>query len=41
MLSFGALFWDDTVWNMEAGLGEYAYGNPHGLSVGDDTTFPL
>ncbi|KAL5344040.1 hypothetical protein BJX70DRAFT_393459 [Aspergillus crustosus] len=41
LLSFGALFWDDTVWNMEAGLGEYAYGNPHGLSVWDDSTFPL
>ncbi|KAL4864295.1 hypothetical protein BDV12DRAFT_205820 [Aspergillus spectabilis] len=41
LLSFGALFWDDTVWNMEAGLGEYAYGNPHGLSVWDDSTFSL
>ncbi|KAL4908668.1 hypothetical protein BDW74DRAFT_188575 [Aspergillus multicolor] len=37
--SFGSLFWDDTVWNMEAGLGEYAYGNPHGLSIWDDGMF--
>lgn len=41
LLSFGTLFWDDTVWNMEAGLGEYAYGNPHGIPVWDDGTFPL
>lgn len=41
LLSFGTLFWDDTVWNMEAGLGEYAYGNPHGIPAWDDGTFPL
>ncbi|KAL4963422.1 uncharacterized protein BDV14DRAFT_209941 [Aspergillus stella-maris] len=41
LLSFGALFWDDTVGNMEAGLGEYAYGNPHGTFGWDDGTFPL
>ncbi|KAL4876986.1 fungal-specific transcription factor domain-containing protein [Aspergillus karnatakaensis] len=41
LLSFGAPFWDDTMWNMEVGLGEYAYGNPHGLSLWDDASFPL
>ncbi|KAL4916130.1 fungal-specific transcription factor domain-containing protein [Aspergillus aurantiobrunneus] len=41
LLSFGALFWDDTVWNMEAGLGEYAYGNPHSIAAWDGGTFPL
>lgn len=36
---YSALFWDDAVWNMEAGLGEYAYGNPHDISLWDDGAF--
>ncbi|KAL3484913.1 fungal-specific transcription factor domain-containing protein [Aspergillus germanicus] len=39
--SFGALFWDDTMWSMEAGLGEYAYGNPPGISLWDGDSYPL
>ncbi|KAJ0414250.1 fungal-specific transcription factor domain-containing protein [Aspergillus carlsbadensis] len=39
--SFGALFWDDTMWSMEAGLGEYAYGNPPGISLWDGGSYPL
>jgi hypothetical protein len=39
--SFGALFWDDTMWSMEAGLGEYAYGNPPGMSLWDGESYPL
>ncbi|KAI9367644.1 fungal-specific transcription factor domain-containing protein [Aspergillus egyptiacus] len=41
LFSFDSIFWDDTVWNMEAGLGEYAYGNPRGISLWDDGTLPL
>ncbi|KAL4934771.1 hypothetical protein BDV06DRAFT_229469 [Aspergillus oleicola] len=41
LLSFGALFWDNTVGNMEAGLGEYAYGNPHGTFGWDNAAFPI
>ncbi|KAL3464486.1 fungal-specific transcription factor domain-containing protein [Aspergillus heterothallicus] len=41
VLSFGALFWDDTMWSMEAGLGEYAYGNPPGISLWDGGTYSL
>ncbi|KAL4999924.1 hypothetical protein BDV10DRAFT_200377 [Aspergillus recurvatus] len=41
LFSLGSLFWDDTVWSMEAGLGEYAYGNPRGISLWDDETLPL
>ncbi|KAL4983678.1 hypothetical protein BDW68DRAFT_194184 [Aspergillus falconensis] len=41
LFSFGSLFWDDTVCSMEAGLGEYAYGNPREISLWDDGTLPL
>ncbi|KAL3480934.1 fungal-specific transcription factor domain-containing protein [Aspergillus californicus] len=41
MLSFGSLFWDDTLWNMEAGLGEYAYGNPLDIPAFDEGMFQL
>ncbi|KAL4747771.1 hypothetical protein BDW72DRAFT_209390 [Aspergillus terricola var. indicus] len=41
LFSFGSLFWDDTVWSMEAGLGEYAYGNPRGITFWDDGMLPF